>query len=120
MDVWNSRPEPSELQNEVMTIHWEALGLQLGLKNNQLVAIREQRLSNIAACRNDMFALWLQTKPNASRKQLLKALRSDAVAEVYMAQQYENYIRDKPQAHAEGMIRNEVIQLVLCYASRCP
>ena len=78
-----------------MTIKWEALGLQLGLKNDELVAIREQRLGNIAACRNDMFALWLRTKPNASRRQLLDALRANCIAEFYMAKQYEIHIRDE-------------------------
>ena len=95
-----------------MTTHWEALGLQLGLKNNQLVAIREQRLGNVAACRNDMFALWLQSK-RANRKQLLDALRTNCIAEVYMADQYEIYIRDELSQngtthHAKGMITNEV------------
>ena len=108
MDVWNSRPELLELQNQVMTIHWEALGLQLGLENDQLVAIRQQRLGNIAACRKDMFALWLKTKLNASRKQLLDALRTDSVNEVYMAQQYEKYIRHQlSQSETKGMITNQ-------------
>ena len=106
MDVWNSRPELLELQNQVMIIHWEALGLQLGLENDQLVAIRQQRLGNTAACRNDMFALWLRTKPNASRQQLLYALRTNnGVAEFYMAEQYEIYILS--QSNAKGMITNQ-------------
>ena len=109
----DGRPELSELQNRVMTIKWEALGLQLGLKNDELVAIREQRLSNIAACRREMFALWLRTKPNASRRQLVDALKTDSVAEVYMAEQYEKYIQDQlsqsgTTPHARGMITNEV------------
>ena len=33
MNVWKSRPKLLELQNQVMTTQWEALGLQLGLKN---------------------------------------------------------------------------------------
>ena len=109
MDV---RPELSEIQNRVMTIKWEALGLQLGLKNDELVAIRQQRLSDIADYRKEMFALWLQTKPNASRQQLLDALRTNSVAEVYMAEQYEKYIQDElfqrgTTPHAKGMITNQ-------------
>ena len=121
MDVWSSRPELSELQNEVMTTHWEALGLQLGLKNNQLVAIRQQHLGNIADCRKDMFALWLRTKPNASSQQLLDALRTDSVAEVYMAEQYEKYIQDELSQsgtthHAKGMITNQDhIRLIVAF-----
>ena len=111
MDVWNSRPELSELQNRVMTTHWEALGLQLSLKNDQLVAIEQQRFGNIAACRKEMFASWLRTKPNASRQQLLDALRTDSVDEGYMAQQYEIYIRDELSQsrtlNAKGMITNQ-------------
>ena len=112
MDVWNSRPELLELQNQVMTTHWEALGLQLGLENDQLQAIRQKHLDNIADCRKKMFALWLQTKPNASRQQLLDALRTNSVNEVYMAEQYEKYIRDQPSQNrtthnAKGMITNQ-------------
>ena len=112
MDVWNSRPELLELQNQVMTTHWEALGLQLGLENDQLQAIRQKHLDNIADCRKKMFALWLQTKPNASRQQLLDALRTNSVNEVYMAEQYEKYIRDQLSQserthHAKGMITNQ-------------
>ena len=112
MDVCKSRPELSELQNRVMTIHWEALGLQIGLKNDQLVAIKQQCFGNIADCRKEMFALWLRTKPNASRQHLLDALRTDAVDEGYMAQQYEIYIQHQLSQsgtthHAKGMITNQ-------------
>ena len=112
MDVWKSRPELYELQNEVMTVHWEALGLQLGLENDQLVAIKRECFGSIADCRKEMFALWLRTKPNASRQQLLDALKTDSVAEVYMAEQYEKYIQDElsqsgATPRAKGMITNQ-------------
>ena len=39
-----------------------------------------------------MFSNWLSNTTNASRKQILKALRARAVSEIYMAKQYELYI----------------------------
>ena len=61
MHVLTSRPELAELENHVRTHKWHALGLQLGLDNNELVGIRSQCLG-----------LWLkQTEP--IRQKLLDA-----------------------------------------------
>ena len=91
-NVWNNRPELAELQNQVMTIKWKTLGLQLGLNNDRLEEFSREHPGDIADCRQKMFASWLQTKPNASRQQVLDALRTEAVSEIYMAEKYEEYI----------------------------
>ena len=87
-----SRPEIAELDNHVRTNKWHALGLQLGLDNVELDALQFQCHGDIATCRRRMFSLWLQTKSNPSRQQLLDALRTRAVAEWYMAETYEAHI----------------------------
>ena len=93
INAWNSRPDPAELDNHVRTNKWHALGLQLGLDNGELAGFRSECLGDIAACRRKMFDLWLQTQPKSNRQQLLDALRTRAVADNYMAEKYESYIR---------------------------
>ena len=88
----DKRPGIRELQNEVQTGKWEALGLQLDLNHKKLEDIKTQNHQNVAACRKHMFLLWLDTFPDASRRQLLNALRCKAVSEMFLAQQYEKYI----------------------------
>ena len=95
IDVWNSRPEIAELENHVRTNSWYALGLQLGLNNGELDALELQYRGDIATCRRKMFSLWLQTKPKPSRQQLIVVLKTEAVAEMYIAEQYESYIRTR-------------------------
>ena len=92
MDILSRRPELAELENHVRTNKWHAVGLQLHLEENDLVAIEQEYRGNIASCRRSMFDLWLKTFPEASRKQLLDCLKSEAVAEIHMAEQYRECI----------------------------
>ena len=87
-----NRPELAELQNEVRTTKWKQLGIQLGLLHNDLVSIGQHCRDDIDSCRGEMFSLWLQTNPNASRKHLLSALRTNAVSEMTIAKKYGTYI----------------------------
>ena len=82
------RPELAELVENIRTNKWHTLGLQLGVEENVLVTISTQ-YNDIEDCRRQMFKSWLQTQPNASRMQLVNALRKDSVAENYMAEKYE-------------------------------
>ena len=96
LNVLNSRPDHAELDNHVRTNKWHALGLQLDLDNDELDGLRSACLGDIGACRQKMFALWLkQTEPKPTRQKLLDALRTKAVAEMYIAQQYELHIRQQ-------------------------
>ena len=92
MDILSRRPELAELENHVRTLKWHAVGLQLHLEENELVAIEQVYRGDIDSCRRSMFDLWLKTFPEASRKQLLDVLRLKSVAEIYMAEQYREYI----------------------------
>ena len=94
IDVWNSRPDLAELQNHVMTNKWQELGIQLGVEENKLTAIRQQYGGDVNECRREMFTVWLETTLQASRQQLINSLRTRAVAEIHMAEQYKTYIRD--------------------------
>ena len=88
----NSRPELAELQEHVRTNKWLDLGLQLGLKHDDLEAIKLEYLGNTDDCRRVMFSKWLRATPEASRKQLIDALNSKAVDEVSKAREYQKYV----------------------------
>ena len=96
----DDRPELAELVENVRTNKWHELGLQLNLEDNDLVAIRRQCHHVISECRREMFSNWLTNTTDASRKQILKALKTRAVSEIYMARQYELYIKQLPPTTA--------------------
>ena len=87
----DGRPDIKELQERVRTVKWHALGIQLGLENRTLEAIAKQYVNNVEDCRRTMFSTWLSTMPNhkGTRRELLQALRSAAVAENNMADEYQ-------------------------------
>ena len=94
IDVWNSRPDFAELQNHIRTNKWQELGIQLGVEKNKLEAIRQQYRDYINDCRREMLTVWLDTTTKASRQQLINSLRTSAVAENHMAEQYKTYIHN--------------------------
>ena len=84
----DDRPEISELEEHVRTVKWYELGIQLHLDDNELKAIKS--LSNdVAESRRLMFTLWLDTSSNCSRKELLHALKTRAVAQIHIADEYQ-------------------------------
>ena len=100
------RPPLPELDNHVRTIKWHALGIQLGLEENDLLAINPHL--PIDDRRRAMFNLWL-SNTNANSRQLIEALRKPAVKENYMADEYERYIISLQSSH--GMC----LSLVFCH-----
>ena len=97
LSAMDRRPDLRELQEHVRTNKWHPLGLQLGLKDGDLVAIRQQ-YSSVDDCRRAMFSVWLDTTPEASRRELVKALKTVSVAENFMAKQYEAFIHGFPDS----------------------
>ena len=109
----DDRPELAELVEHVRTNKWHELGLQLHLEDNDLVAIRRQCHHNISECRKEMFSNWLTNTTDPSRKQILKALRTRAVSEIYMAKQYELYITQLPPTTAKTVHDGMFILLMI-------
>ena len=85
----DNRPTLAELQESVRTTKWYNLGIQLGLEYNDLEEIAIQNGRDVDDCRRAMFGLWLRTSSKPSRRQLLYALRTKSVAEMYIADEYE-------------------------------
>ena len=86
----DDRPEISELEEHVRTVKWYELGIQLHLDDNELKAIKSQS-NDVAECRRLMFTLWLDTSSNCSRKELLCALKTRAVAQIHIADEYQKH-----------------------------
>ena len=87
----DERPDVAELVEHVPTNRWRELGLQLGISENLLEEIKLSHYS-IANSRQEMYSVWLRTTPQASRKQVLSALKKTSVAEAFMAETYCKYI----------------------------
>lgn len=70
---------------------WNELGLQLNIDPNKLNNIDND---NQAVTRKvtAMYETWLQIDPNATRKQLIDALRKTSVERDALASHYERYI----------------------------
>ena len=91
----DDRPELHELVERVRTIRWHGLGIQLGLEDNALEGIKAECGNKIDECRTAMFREWLRTSSDCSRKQLLDALRTHSVSEIYVADEYERSFRKR-------------------------
>ena len=67
---------------------WFILGNLLGLDIRSLEEIERQSINDSSKTLK-MFGLWLGTTPTGSRRDVLKALRENAVAENTVAEKYE-------------------------------
>ena len=85
----DDRPDFHELVERVRTSRWYGLGIQLGLEVNTLEGIKTECGNKMDECRTAMFREWLRTSSDCSRKQLLDALRTHSVSEIYVADAYE-------------------------------
>ena len=102
-DLMEDKPKLAELVAQVRTNKWYSLGLQLQLEDNDLEAIRLD-FHNIEDRRREMFRKWLRTVPDASRKQLLAALKTEAVAENRMAHEYEEFVHNIISYSAQSLL----------------
>ena len=102
----DERPELKELQERVRTVKWHALGIQLDIENSTLDGIAIQFANNVDDCRRTMFSTWLSTMPSqkCTRRELLQALRSRAVAENHMADEYQKSFQKRTHS-VPGMFR---------------
>ena len=83
----DSAPPVHEVCEHVRVINWYQLGIQLLLDGVELEEIRKD-----ADKRDRMYQLWLRTQPDATRRQLLKALRSKDVGENAVADKYQQLL----------------------------
>ena len=71
---------------------WYQLGIQLKLNAKKLEDIH--KLPDDSTYKTTkMFELWLDTKPDATRRQVIDALRKDVIEEITVAHEYELMLR---------------------------
>lgn len=95
-DYWLERkPILSVVCAVIRTIKWRQLGIQLELDIQKLNEINmDNPITGLK--RTKMFEMWLETQPQATNRQLLKALRLKEIAEDTLAEAYEERIKTDP------------------------
>ena len=96
----DDRPKLDELLECVRIVKWHNLGIKLGLESSTLEGIEKQYFNNVEDCRRTMFSTWLSTMPSdkCTRGELLQALRSKAVAENNVADEYQRSFQKRALA----------------------
>ena len=85
----DQKPLWPEVCEYARTSRWYKLGIQLEVDEVKLEEIRDDTGSDKI---NRMYQLWLRTQPNATRRQLLTALRTKDVEENTVAHNYEEML----------------------------
>ena len=71
---------------------WYQLGIQLKLNAKKLEDIYKLPDDSIYKT-TKMFELWLDTKPDATRRQVIDTLRKEVIEEITVAHEYEQMLR---------------------------
>ena len=93
-EILNGKPTLAELCKHVpISTNWYIMGTQLELDVKKLNEIED--LFKPAPYKvSKMYELWLDTKPHATRKQVLDTLKMEAVGQMCLALQYEKKLKD--------------------------
>ena len=93
-EILNGRPTLAELCKHVpISTNWYIMGTQLELDVRKLNDI-EDLPKPVPYKVSKMYELWLDTKPQATRKQVLDTLKMEAVGQMTLAQQYMTKLKD--------------------------
>ena len=84
----NGKPTVHELYEHVRVgTNWHKLGVLLKLDIKKLNDIRSlNEDSDFKSLK--MFELWLSSKPNATRREIIETLKKDAIGEITVAERY--------------------------------
>ena len=90
----NEKPTVHELYEHVRVgTNWHKLGVLLKLDITNLNDIRSlNEDSDFKALK--MFELWLSSKPNATRREIIVALKKDAIGENAIAERYVSVLKE--------------------------
>uniref|UniRef100_A0A1X7VQK1 NACHT domain-containing protein n=1 Tax=Amphimedon queenslandica TaxID=400682 RepID=A0A1X7VQK1_AMPQE len=87
----DSRPSLQELMQQVcLESRWHEIGVMLDLNSEKLDAIRYSSVSERTKT-NDMYKLWLDSKPQATRRELVQVLKDMELNR--QAAEYKEYLR---------------------------
>ena len=89
-------PDLDELIQHVRVgSNWYSLGVLLKLDKIKLNDISEMTGGSDFKA-SQMFQLWLRTNPNATRRQVIDALKKEPVKEMTVADNYEKILQSEP------------------------
>ena len=92
-DKLEEKPVLAELVQHVRVgSNWYLLGVLLKLDEIKLNDIRTMTEGSDFKA-SQMFQLWLQTNPNATRRQVIEALKKESIKEMTVADNYEKSLR---------------------------
>ena len=92
-EVLNPRPPIHELIEHVrIDAYWYKFGVLLKLDTSKLEAIRVMN-EDCSFKATKMFELWLNTNPNATRKEIIETLRKPAIGMNTIAEEYERILQ---------------------------
>ena len=92
-EIVEEKPTLDELCEHIrIGSKWYQLGIQLKLNAKKLEDIH--KLPDDSTYKTTkMFELWLDTKPDATRRQVVDALRKEVIEEITVAHEYEQMLR---------------------------
>ena len=105
----DSRPTLAELMKEVcLTADWYEIGMRLDLDPDKLNSIRFSPVSERTKT-SDMYELWLDSKPEATRRELVEVLEEMELNR--QAARYKKYLKRIAEKSKFSITFFTVIQL---------
>ena len=93
-EILNGKPTLAELCKHVpISTNWYIMGTQLELDVTKLNEI-EDLPKPVSYKISKMYELWLNTNPQATRRQILEMLRMELIGQMSLAQQYETKLKN--------------------------
>ena len=93
-ELLNKKPSLAELCEHVpISPKWYQMGIQLELDTRKLKEIELQG-ANVMDKMTKMYELWLETNPQATRRQIVETLQKRSIEELTLAEQYETKLRE--------------------------
>ena len=93
-EILNERPSLAELCEYVpISTKWYQMGIQLELNTRRLKEIEKLQIDVMDKV-TKMYEVWLDTNPQATRRQIVDTLRKKAIEEMTLAHEYETKLRE--------------------------
>ena len=93
-EILNERPSLAELCEYVpISTKWYQMGVQLKLNTRRLKKIEKLQI-NVMDKVTKMYEVWLDTNPQATRRQIVDTLRKKSIEEMTLAREYETKLRE--------------------------
>ena len=87
--ILNDKPSLAELCEHVpVSPKWYQMGVQLELDPRKLNGIEKLQGADVIDKMTKMYELWLNSKPHATRREIVETLKKKSIEEITLAEQY--------------------------------